>query len=242
VRRKQDRDSRSEVSSLSRGVERTTLKETIESRLREAIVSGEIAPSARIREAALAENLGVSRAPVREALRSLEQDGLVVSSGGYQGYFVRTADIEELRELFQLRMALERLSVGLALDHVTPHDLAHLAGIIQQMDVAAESRPQDMADLDARFHEYICRMAQHKLLLRIWSSMRDQIRVALAAVNVLHEHSPDFAESHRVVLRGLESNDRQHVQTLMEEHILFGMDRYVGKASVARDAGRAGNM
>lgn len=225
------------VSPLGAQVERTSLKEAVESRLRAAIVSGELAPSARIREAALAQNLGVSRAPVREALRALEQDGLIVSSGSYHGYFVRTADIEELRELFQVRMALERLAVSLAMDHITPDDLVRLADIVRQMEVAAESRPQDMAELDARFHEHICRMAHHRLLLRIWTSMRDQIRVALAAVNVIHEHSPDFADSHRVILRMLERQERQGIEDVMAEHILTGMNRYIAEATRIRAAG-----
>ncbi len=211
------------TSTLGGPVRRMTLRREIYDRVRAALLAGEIGQDERLTETALAEQLGTSRAPVREALRELEQEGLIVSLG-YRGYSPPPATTEDVRELSRLRVALERLAIGLAVERATPEDFDSLRAILSDMAAAVAAGDTERAsEVDAAFHEKICEVAKHALLVRMWSSMRAQLAIAMRVVNLSHPRLSGLVERHALLLEVLESGDVAAAELAMEEHIHAGL-------------------
>jgi DNA-binding GntR family transcriptional regulator len=147
------------------------LVERVRTRLRQAILEGALPPGERLVEADLAAQLGVSRAPVRDALRMLEHDGLVTANGR-RGRFVTVLSARDAWEVYTLREALEAMAVGIVARSCPPEVLDQAERIVEEMHVA--SRRGDRASLsrlDVSFHRLICETADHERLLRTWDSM-----------------------------------------------------------------------
>jgi DNA-binding GntR family transcriptional regulator len=208
-----------------------SLREIVHERVRGALLSGEIAPGERFTESQLAEGLGTSRAPIREALRQLEQEGLIVPTG-QRGYALRPVEAHDVHELGLLRCALERLAAELVVERADDAGIAELKAVVTQMYAAeSETAPQaKLTELDATFHELLCRLAQHEPLLRVWSSMRDQLTLAMRTVNLAWSPGPGYAASHERVVQALETRDVATAQRAIEEHIRSGLAQLVSDA------------
>jgi DNA-binding GntR family transcriptional regulator len=201
-----------------------SLREIVHERVRGALLSGEIGAEERFSESQLAEGLGTSRAPIREAMRELEQEGLIVRSG-QRGYVLRPVEPKDVRELGLLRSALERLAAGLTVQRASAAEIAELEEIVAQMAAAEQRSPAEgLEDLDTAFHEKLCRLAQHEALLGIWLSMRDRLQLALRAVNLSWDRA-GFASSHELVMEAIRSGDPKQAEDAIETHILSGLDR-----------------
>jgi DNA-binding GntR family transcriptional regulator len=120
-------------------IEPRTLKEDVTNILRQMIIDGELAPDAELNQVGIANQLGVSRGPVREALGQLEQEGLVHSIP-YKGVFVTSLTRRHVEELYSIRIVLETLAVERAIDRITEEDLAKLNQIVDEMSVAAKDQ------------------------------------------------------------------------------------------------------
>ena len=132
-------------------------------------------PGQRLTEEDLARDLGVSRSPVREALVQLEQAGLVVNPAA-RGTFVRTFTAREIRELFSLRAGIETMAAELALPHLAEADLQRFEQILDRKgDAYQHGDIPATVECDLEFHEAIVRAADHHLLLKVWSSLHDQL-------------------------------------------------------------------
>ncbi len=156
-----------------------TLRAEIVDRLRDAIVGGKLEPGEHLKESLIAEQMSVSRIPVREAFRQLEQEGLIVSIPN-QGSFVKVFDEKDIKEIFTLRGALESLACELVLNNelLEPEDLEHLKQFIDQQREAIDADNFDhLTELDMDFHEFICRKSESERLLKTWQSLRAQIQV-----------------------------------------------------------------
>ena len=156
-----------------------TLRAEVVDRIRQAIVSGRLAPGARLRETAIAEQMSVSRSPVREALRQLEQEGLVTISPN-QGARVRVFVERDIREIFTLRAALETLACEVVLTNggAQLEDLACIEAFLKAQKVAIRECDYDyLTELDMEFHQSICELAGFERLLKMWRSLRSQMEV-----------------------------------------------------------------
>jgi DNA-binding GntR family transcriptional regulator len=225
------------ADSLSTPISRNqSLRTLVHERVRGALMRGEIAPGERFTESQLAEGLGTSRAPIREALRQLEQEGLIVPSG-QRGYVLRPMQVEDVRELGLLRLALERLAAGLAVERADAGEIAGLEPIIERMHDAEQASPNEaQAELDAEFHEALCRLSKHKALVRTWLSMRDQLTLAMRTVNLAWKPVPGFAESHQRVLDALRAGDPEVAERTIEQHIRAGLEQLVSVTSAGGSA------
>jgi DNA-binding GntR family transcriptional regulator len=127
-----------------------------------------LAPGQRLVEDQLAIQLGVSRAPVRDALKALEHDGLVISAGR-RGKVVTTLSAHDAWEVYSLRAALEAMGIRLAIARGEETLLAELEVILAEMRrAAADGDRAGASALDVRFHETICRSSGHERLVRAW--------------------------------------------------------------------------
>jgi DNA-binding GntR family transcriptional regulator len=143
---------------------RPNLREQIKDVILQRIVSHEYPPGARLVETRIAQELGVSQAPVREALRDLEQLGCVVHEP-FRGCSVRAFSAEELLEAFPVRAALEALAARLAAERITEEELLQLADLLETMRAAARrGDAHDQPQANASFHATIVRAARNATL------------------------------------------------------------------------------
>jgi DNA-binding GntR family transcriptional regulator len=174
------------------------LVEVVLQKITGAIVTGELRPEDKLVETRLADQLGVSRGPVREAFRRLEQMGLVEKIP-YRGTFVSTLTDHDINELHSVREPLEGLAARLLAEQQDPRALAKLEDILERMRrTAAAGQQSQIIELDAGFHDALIHLSEHKLLREIWTPVsvrlhrflllkRQRLYRTLAEVTLLHE-------------------------------------------------------
>lgn len=172
---------------------RQTLGENVAESLRDAIFRGLFRPGQRLAEAPIASTLKVSRAPVRDALASLEQEGLVRRDSN-RGATVISLSREDVEEICSLRRALEILAVQRAIEVGTDEHWDRLAANIRETEAART--PEQLATLDLEFHDTLMRAAGHGRLLNTWMGLRSQVRLFMVRRNL------GDADSHRGTVRG----------------------------------------
>ena len=207
------------VQVFDKAVSRTLRTEVV-SMIRDAIVTGKLKPGERLKESALARQMSVSRSPIREALRQLEQEGLIVSIPN-QGSFVKVFDENDVREIFTLRATLEDLACEIILEQgkLQPADLEHLAVLIERQKEAIEARDFDrLTTLDMEFHEYICRKSDFKRLLKMWRSLRTQIQVLFLQRFQAFDWVPETVDTdHSAILDTLREGDAGRFSQINKE-------------------------
>jgi DNA-binding GntR family transcriptional regulator len=204
-------------------IEPQALRHRIVSVLKRLIISGELQPGDRVLEADLAERLGVSRGPVREAFHQLEQEGLLVSSP-HRGTFVATLPEDEIEEIYFLRAHLEGYAAKRVAAERRDEALPLLESLVQQMrSAAAAGDLPRLADLDLQFHETMLRLSGYEHLLRLWRSMDGLIRartyVAIGEPSraSLVEYTPT---SHLPIVEAIRSGDPARAEQSVHQHIL----------------------
>ncbi len=180
---------------------RAMLGQQIREILLERIFKGELQPGDRIVELQIANELGTSQAPVREALRELQSLGFVEHEP-YRGTRVRTITEKELAEIFPVRAALEELAAQEAASRLNGR-VEELEREFEAMRAAAGRKDlQDLAGHDARFHRLIVEAAENKVLLDLWKTLRVEARVVVTALKTDIELD-ELAEMHRPLLEAL---------------------------------------
>jgi DNA-binding GntR family transcriptional regulator len=201
-------------------VQPTVLRDQVAAALRAAIFSGALQPGTRLVEAEIASRSGVSKAPVREAFRLLEAEGLVVSNP-HRGSFVVRLSAADVQEIFSVRSALERLAVGMLVGRCDSALTAELRGAVEEMRIS-EGRG-DVARLkeaDVLFHRLIVSHAGSSRTARLWSDMLGLIRLVLAQKKISDNGQAIVADRHDAILEAIERGDREGAQSLMEQHLL----------------------
>ncbi len=152
-------------------IDRRGLHEAVLTQLLLAIRRGQLGPGERLREVEIAARLGLSRGTVREAIRRLEQEGLVVSQP-HRGTFIARIGSDEAAEIYSLRRVLEAFALRLAIPRFDEPALADLAETVRAMVQAAGSGDRNQhLRLDLKFHEQICLRSGHRYVHRVWSAL-----------------------------------------------------------------------
>lgn len=197
-----------------------SLRQQVTETLRRAIVHGELQPGERIIEEDLAERMEISRGPIREALRQLEQEGLIVSFP-YRGAVVAEVSTEEvLRVLLPIRVTLEEFAVDHALANFDDADLDRLEAIVDQMARAAEQG--DLArvvELDMEFHRLVMSVSGQFHCLQLWDLIAPRIRGLFYRMGPKHDSLLAIPAQHRELLEALRSGDTPHAHAVLLEHI-----------------------
>ncbi len=188
--------------------------------LRREIVSGRLRPGDRLVEIDLAEQLGTSRAPVREALRQLEQEGLVATQP-YKATEVAGITQEEIEQvLVPLRVVLERFAFRKALPRLSDDDFAGLDRLIQTMRHAGEVGDADaLADADVRFHEIVLQRAGQPHCEQLWRTIEPRVRAHFRRDAPTHRDPRAVADQHQQLLDALRDGDVTAVERAVEDHI-----------------------
>ncbi len=188
--------------------------------LRSAIVSGRLRPGDRLKELELSEQLGISRAPVREALRQLEHEGLVLSSP-YRATEVLGISQEEIVEvLVPIRLTLETFAFRRALPLLTSEDLRALRELVQTMRSAAADGDLDaLAEADVHFHELIIERSGQRHCLQIWRSIEPRVRAYFRRDAPIHSRLDEIADEHQELVEILQRGKEGPVLETLRGHI-----------------------
>jgi DNA-binding GntR family transcriptional regulator len=157
-----------------------TVSEALVKGVRGLIMSGEMRPGERLIEERLAERFGVSRPPLREALRVLAQDG-IVTSVPRKGFVVVPISPQDVREIYELRFALERTAVELSIPITAPERLQSIRDALDVMrGEAAQTNPDLMLEANSAFHYALVALPGNSRLLSAYSTMRTQLQMCMA--------------------------------------------------------------
>src|SRR5690554_615153 len=151
------------------------LRELVFETVRKAIIAGELPPGERIMETQLAEELGVSRTPVREAIRKLELEGLVAMLPR-KGAYVSGVSMKDIIEVFEIRSALEGLAASLAAERITDDELEELERqLVKTGELIDTADLEKMVETDSGFHQMLYKFSRNERLAQIINNLREQI-------------------------------------------------------------------
>jgi DNA-binding GntR family transcriptional regulator len=206
-------------------LDRSTLRERALEALRSAILSGRYRPGDHLGEVELATHLGVSRGTVREALRHLQQEGLVTA--GNRG-MLRVNEISptEVRELFRVRAALESLAVT---EIIRSADRARAVATLREALARLESTEGDFAanlEADLNFHLLLCRLSGNSMLVEAWRYLEGRVRVTI--MNYESDEKPTMMsrDRHLPIVEAIESGNVDAAVGVLEQHMAFAAEQY----------------
>jgi DNA-binding GntR family transcriptional regulator len=186
---------------------RTSLPDFVTERFLDAMRAGVLAPGERIVESTLARKLGVSRGPLREALKGLEAERLVERRAN-RGMFVAEVSVERAVQMIVMRAMLEGLAARLVTARMTPAMAAALAAQHRLIEeAAAAGMTREWRDHDWRFHEMVCEGAGNEFLLRSWTSISNLIRLFLHHHPAYERDAEDVLGNHLRMLEVLRGGD-----------------------------------
>lgn len=188
-------------------------------RLTQAIIEGRLSPGSKVVEAGVARELGISRAPVREAARLLERQGLLVSHPR-RGFFVRALDVTDIDEIYDLRLCVERHAAVLAARNLTP---ANQRALRRQLEVLYETAelddPSRQVEEDYSFHRLICEIAGSRRLLRIFDDLASELRMVIGLIGRLYDDPRRIAATHEPLLTAIEQGYPERIVAHLDHHI-----------------------
>ncbi len=201
------------------GLQRQNLAGDVAARLRDAITQGELPPGTHLVEQELSQQLGVSRGPLREALRILETEGLVTSYPG-RGAYVTVLSEKDIWEIYSIRTILEEEAIRLATRRCNPENLSVLEEILDAMFEAAQAGDQGLVlDLDLSFHKQIWKMAEHSRLEDFLNEVAVQVRMYIAVQTSLYEDLAAGISDHKIILEHLKTRDEGAAAEMMRLHL-----------------------
>jgi DNA-binding GntR family transcriptional regulator len=207
-----------EDSNKSQPVERRVFRDEIREQLIDDILSGRLLPGTKIVETRLAQQFGVSQAPVREALRDLALFGFVVSSP-FRGTQVRKISPEELLEIYPIRAALEGVAARAAATRLDEATFAQLEKLIVKMrKAAARDDQRAQVTADAEFHHTIVAAAGNRMLEHVWQTMRLSVTTCVT-YSMTHRSLHEISERHVAVLDALRTRDPVLAEAAIRHHI-----------------------
>lgn len=208
---------------------RDALSQRIAQMLTDAIVSGRLKPGERVAESVIARDLGVSRAPVREAGRLLESAGLLVSKAN-RGFFVRTIDSEDLDSLYELRLCIEREAAARAVrdGHATAIIPTLLSQIEKMVGLADDGQLIHQIGVDLQFHRTIVEASGNRRFLLVFDKLASEIQACTALIDRVFDEPGLVARNHFLIVEALETGDEATTREAMDYHIGVARKAVVG--------------
>ncbi|HYH01692.1 MAG TPA: GntR family transcriptional regulator [Bacillota bacterium] len=195
------------------------LRELVFESLREAIISGQLSPGERMMEIQLAEEMGVSRTPVREAIRKLELEGLVVMIPR-KGAYVAGLSLKDVTDVFEIRGALEGLAAELAADRITEDELESLERYLVKISEDIEHGDLNrVVETDTDFHTILYQASRNSRLSQIINNLREQIQRFRTTSLSFPGRMKTALEEHRKIVEAISSRDGELARKLAKEHI-----------------------
>ncbi len=208
------------------------LRDIVFETLREAIINQTLKPGERLMEIQLAEEMGVSRTPVREAIRKLELEGLVVMVPR-KGAYVAGISMKDIHEVYELRSALEALAASLAAVRITDEELEEMERqMVREAKETEENNLQGIVSIDTTFHDLLYQAAHNQRLVQFINILQEQLQRFRAATLSRPGRSKYALEEHKKIVEALANKDAKLAAKLATEHIenaenamIFAMDK-----------------
>lgn len=195
------------------------LRDVVFQTLRKEILMGTLKPGERLMEMHLADRLGVSRTPIREAMRMLEREGLVVMIPR-RGAEVASITVKELRDVLEVRRSLDALAINLACDRITPQMLQALREACLEFEHLTLQRDvAEIAAADVRLHDIILQASDNNRLMQLVNNLAEQMyRYRMEYIKDDRNH-PRLIEEHRHILDCIERKDKPEAERAAKRHI-----------------------
>ena len=195
------------------------LRDVVFENLRTAILEGNLKAGQRLMEVQLAEQLGVSRTPIREAIRKLELEGLVVMLPR-KGAYVANMSFKDLIDVLEIRSSLEGLAASLAAERLREEDIAELERVAKEFETSVrEADIDNVLKKDVEFHEKIFLMANNKKLYQLITSLWEQVHRFRVTYVSNYDASLSLVDEHNRILEAIKSGDCELAKKYATEHI-----------------------
>lgn len=186
--------------------------------IKEKIITVQMPPGSVIQEARLIEELGLGRTPIREALKQLQSENLVVVAPR-RGMFVSDVAITDLQQIYEVRVELESLCARLAAQRITPEQLSKLKGLMVECRGSGQDDKESILSLDRRFHQLMAEAAGNKFLRsEVEKFYNLSLRVWYLAINSIQSQDVDV-DAHFEIVHAIETQDCDGSERRMREHI-----------------------
>ena len=195
------------------------LRDVVFNTLREAILKGDLKPGERLMELQLAAKLGVSRTPIREAIRMLEQEGLAVTMPR-KGAEVAKMTLKDMEDVLEIREALDELAVKIACDKISEKELQKLLEVKDQFENSTKTGDVKMiAEMDVKFHDVIFESTGNPKLVTLLNNLREQMyRYRFVYLKDISQHEK-LVEEHREILECILQRDKKKASEAAKKHI-----------------------
>lgn len=204
--------------------------------LREAILRNVLKGGEQLRQDEIAAHLGVSRIPVREALRQLEAEGLVTFYP-HRGAIVSELSHQEVQEIYEIRIPLEVIAIRLAIPHLSEHDLQHADEILEALD--RETEVPKWSELNREFHSTLYAPADRRRLLALINTLRTNVeRYQRIYISLMH-HKPNSQREHRQIIEACKRRDVAAAVKALESHLGNAAQSLVAYLRDSREKGPA---
>ena len=214
------------------GLEKVNLRQQAVIALRRAITSGEIPAGTHLAETDLAQRLQISRGTLREALRELEQQGLV-TAGARGRLSVRQLDAEEIHDIFLVRGAIESLAAELLVDGEQAEAVVQLTKAVQTMSDAVSHGLDARIEADLDFHRSLCRLTGNQTLLSSWEALEGAIRLSIMYGGVERADENMDAHRHSEIVDAIATGSPEMVRETIMSHMAHAASNLVRRSQVA---------
>lgn len=196
------------------------LRDVVFNTLREAILKGELKPGERLMELQLAGKLGVSRTPIREAIRMLEQEGLAVTIPR-KGAEVAKMTEKDMEDVLKIREALDELAASLACEQISGDELERLKQTMREFEEYTKTgEVKRIAEADVRFHDIIYQATRNPKLVNMLNNLREQMYRYRVEYLKDERNYPTLVREHNEIVEGLFGKDKQKVTAAMHDHVI----------------------
>lgn len=195
-----------------------TLKNATAVLLTEKILSGEIRPGERLNESELSRQLCISRAPIREALQQLLEQGIVVNIAR-RGMYVVSLEQEDIQKINSLRLVLEAEALRLARSLAKPQELDRLAGLVAKMEEMEPAPTSDSVRIDMEFHRAVWRLSGNEYLERILTSLTAPLFAHAMLAYLRSDRQRLVLNSHRPILQFLQGKSKRTAEKVIFTHL-----------------------
>jgi DNA-binding GntR family transcriptional regulator len=194
----------------------------------EAILSGQFKPRERLIEMDLIARFGVSRTVIREALKKLEAKQLVRSIP-YRGVVVADLTVEEIEEIYFVRVELEKIAAGLVIKNITPKEIQALKKLSKEVEQHLREKTHQMIEMDSAFHRTIFKACRNRYLYGIIDFLRTKAHIVRFNAWSLPDRIEQSLAEHREMIRALEKRDLAQFERLIVKHHTFSKESYMAQ-------------
>ncbi len=195
------------------------LRDVVFNTLREAILKEELKPGERLMEQQLAAKLGVSRTPIREAIRMLEQEGLAITTPR-KGAEVAQMTLKDMEDVLEIREVLEELAVKIAGERISEEQLKRLKAVAENFEnLTQKGSVKELAEADVAFHDVIYDAANNPKLVTLLNNLREQLYRYRVEYLKNPEVYPSLIKEHEQIYEGLKKHDISQAVSVMHQHV-----------------------